>query len=73
MPHPHLVLCSYISGFSFLFHDHAIFIPKIMPVLCTFPEKYMAFDQTVVFVQGTNGFHLLFCQRILYDTFQVHV
>ena len=60
-----------LTAVLLLFYDHAIFIPEVMPVICTMPQEYLSFYKTVAFFQGCDGCHFLICKRILGDTFQV--
>ena len=42
-----------------------------MPILCTFPQEYLAFNQTVSSFQCSNLGHFFFCQRIFCHTLQI--
>lgn len=54
-----------------LFHNNAIFIPQVMPILSSLPQKHLPFHQPVISFQRCNNAHFLICQRILCGAFQI--
>lgn len=66
-------LCGFPDFFNiFLFYYYTIFIPKIMPVISSWPKEYLSFDKTVIFIKSFDNLHFFLCQRIFCDTLQIH-